>query len=332
MNYREGVSLIICTYNGAKRLTETISHVNKQVFDQEIQWEFLIIDNASVDNSEEVARKAWKLNIPFKIIREKEKGLIHARQRGILEATFEYISFIDDDNHIDPFWVSNIFSIFTSHPAVGMCGGFSTGVFDTKPPVWFSSFEGSYAIGKQGDKTGDITDSKGQLWGAGLSFRKSAYEKLVQSGFRSILTGRQGNKLLAGEDTELAFAFRLAGWRLWYSEELTLKHYIPEERFNWSYVKKMYKGFGYSHAVFEIYKLVLYGHPLYRSLFVLKIFKQFIPFFLWRISHWRSSYEGNKMELLYYFHLSKLTQAVTLLPKIRMMYDKIVKMKNKIGN
>jgi len=323
MKYPDGVSLIICTYNGAKRLPDTIGYVNRQIVDADIPWELLIIDNASTDGSSDIAMQTCSSEVPHKVILEPEKGLIHARHRGIQEATFEYISFIDDDNWIDPNWIRNIYTIFKTHPKAGMCGGISTGAFSTQPPEWFKAFQGSYAIGRQGDKTGDITEKPGQLWGAGLSFRKSAFETLVESGFNSILTGRKGDKLLAGEDTELTFAFRLAGWRLWYSEDLTLQHFIPPERFKWEYVRKMYKGFGYSHAIFEIYKFILFNRRLCLLSYILKIYFGFLPFFIWKMLHLKKSYEGNKMELLYHFHLSKLLKALELLPQVIRMYKQI---------
>ena len=311
MSHKEGVSLIICSYNGADRLPETIRHINAQRVDSDIPWELIVIDNASSDNTGQVAKKHWKGITSMRIIVELKKGLMHARLRGIDEARFEFISFIDDDNWIDPNWITNIYKIFFEHPEVGICGSRNFGAFEISPPSWFYEIEESYAIGKQGNETGDITEDRGHVWGAGLSFRNSAFEKITQLGFTSVLTGRSGRNLGAGEDTELSFAFRLAGWKLWYSDRLTLQHYITKERFEWNYVLKMYKGFGASHATFEIYRLVLNGQPYRPEYIYLKTLKHVLYYWKLRcflilknkigsIDYLKFQFQKNKLKHIFY--------------------------------
>lgn len=303
--FHKGVSLIICTFNGANLLGETIKHVLKQNVPPEIEWEFLLIDNASTDNTQEIVRNLWDSDVPCRIIYEGEKGLINARNRGINEAEYEYISFIDDDNWVDENWVSTIYDIFTTHPEIGLCGGQIEGAFELQPPAWFKQIQESYAIGKQGEQSGDVTESRGFLWGAGLSLRKSAFLKVKAAGFSPILTGRKGNTLLAGEDTEICYVMRLAGWRLWYHERLKMKHYITARRMEWDYIMKMYRGFGYSHAVFEIY----YRYLLNKGYNYLRIwFKSFLEvnyYIFWRLFHLFSKMKGNPERLRARLYFSK---------------------------
>jgi glycosyltransferase involved in cell wall biosynthesis len=323
MKYKEGVSLIICTYNGAKLLRDTIGFVNMQKVHADVPWEFIVIDNASDDDSAEVALNSLKPGIPIRVITEPEKGLIHARNRGIKEAVYEYISFIDDDNWIDPGWIQQIYDIFRAHPEVGMCGGKSSGVFEVDPPSWFKAIEGSYAIGSQGIETGDTTNTWGHLWGAGLSFRKSVFEGLIGSGFKSVLTGRKGKNLSAGEDTELVYAFRMAGWHLWYSEKLTLQHYIPSQRFKWEYVVRMYNGFGKSHAVFDIYLLVLNQMPYHSCIYYKSIVGGFLPYLKMKLTGRFRYTEGSVDYLNYTLHKAKLCQAIGNFFKNKNLYCQI---------
>jgi len=257
--YPQGVSLIICTYNGAHLLQQTLSFILRQKVPAFVSWEVLVIDNASTDNTADVVMNAWQSSIPLRIINEPRKGLIYARYRGITEAKYEYLSFIDDDNWIDENWIVNIFEVFRRNPAVGICGSNNSAAFEIDPPPWFENIRAGFAIGRQGMISGDITNTRGHVWGAGMSFRKSAFDKIRQAGFESILTGRKGNKLAAGEDTELAFAFRLGGGRIWYEDELKLQHYIPAKRFDWNYILRMYKGFGESRALFLIYQNAIFS-------------------------------------------------------------------------
>jgi glycosyltransferase involved in cell wall biosynthesis len=329
-NYPEGVSLIICTYNGAKRLPDTISHINRVVSDPAIPWEFIVVDNASDDGSGQVALELWQRDEPMRVIVETEKGLIHARYRGIREAKYEYISFIDDDNWIDPDWINNIFKIFKNHPEVGICGSRNTGIYEVPPPEWHRKVKGAYAIGNQGEQSGDVTDQRGHLWGAGMSMRKSAFEHLIQAGFKSILTGRKGKSLAAGEDTELAYAFRLASWRLWYSEELNLKHFIPSSRLDWDYVIRMYIGFGKSHAMFDIYKLVLKDKPYRPGRFYKRLFKAFWKFYREKLTGSFKNTPGNVDYLKYISHRAKLLEAIGNFHRNNTLYQEMKDFKNKV--
>jgi hypothetical protein len=70
--------------------------------------------------------------------------------------------------------------------------------------------------------------------------------------------GRQGKNITAGEDTELCYAFRLMGYHLYYHNDLSLKHYMPNGRMNFSYLEKMSKGFGKANVHLNCYRVLLY--------------------------------------------------------------------------
>ena len=55
-----GISIVICTYNGAERLPDTLWHIAKQQFSSPIPWELIVVDNKSEDGSAEVAVTEWR--------------------------------------------------------------------------------------------------------------------------------------------------------------------------------------------------------------------------------------------------------------------------------
>jgi glycosyltransferase involved in cell wall biosynthesis len=281
----KGVSLIICTFNGAKLLRASIPHILRQQVPEGIAWEVLFIDNASTDNTAQVILSQWDSEIPMKVIREDEKGLIYARLRGIAEAGYGYISFIDDDNWIAPDWIREVYDFFEAHPGAGMVGSRNEAVFETSPPEWFREIQGNFAIGSQGLRTEDVTEERGYIWGAGMSLRKSAFERIREAGFKPVLVGRKGRSLLAGEDTEICFAFRLAGWQIWYNDSMQLQHYIPASRLEPGYLKRMYRGFGQSRALFPVYKAVLKNKKYKPLKLCLRSFRQFLPYMAWKATH-----------------------------------------------
>ena len=257
-----GVSLVLCCHNSISRLPKTIKHVFAQLLHSQIPWELIIVDNASSDETFQVAKDLTQ-GAPFDctIVTEKTIGLCNARVRGIAESKYEFISLVDDDNWVCFDWVQTVYEIMSSFPEVGACGGIGEPAFDSVPPYWFELVFNSFAVGKQCRSTGYVPASRGYLWGAGLTIRKTAWNNLTSKGFRFMLSGREGNKLSSGEDTELCFALRLCGWRLWYDERLKFVHYIPKERLNLIYLKHLYRAFGDASVILDQYKLLIECKP-----------------------------------------------------------------------
>ena len=255
----EGVSIVICCHNSAARLPETLKHVAAQEISTKIRWEVLVIDNASADHTAETAAALWPqvTAAPLRVISEPQLGLSFARQRGLAEARYEFVSFIDDDNWICERWVELVYNLMKSHPEVGICGGSSEAVCEIPPPAWWDQCSMMLAISPPDWQGGDITETGRTIWGAGMTVRKSAILTLQQQGFQPLLTGRKGSSLVACEDIELCLAFRLAGWRLWYAPELRLKHYMPAGRLNWRYVRRLYRGAGTSSIGCDPYHVFL---------------------------------------------------------------------------
>ena len=256
-----GVSVVICCHNSAERLPNTLAHLSAQKVPAGLPWEVLVVDNASTDATVEVARQHWPKDAraPLRVVNEPQPGLAHARQRGFAEAMYDIISFIDDDNWVCPEWVATVSDLMTTHTYVGACGGAGEAVPETDLPWWFEKFQGHFAVGPQSADAGDVTWTRGYLWGAGLAIRKAAWLQLIEKGYRSLLTGRKGASLTAGEDTELCFALRSAGWRLWYEPRLRFKHLLPAGRLRWSYLRGLHRGFGAAEAVLDAYQFACKG-------------------------------------------------------------------------
>ncbi len=273
MNENDGVSIVICCYNSSKRITATLEHLQR-ITTKGIPWEIILVDNRSDDDTREKALSTWNTNpvTPLNIVTEHNRGLINARIKGVQCAAFEIISFIDDDNWIEPQWVDKVFSIMQNDQSLAACGGFSEGVFEKSPPEWFSDFSFYYAVGKQQNESGYVNPEKGYLWGAGLTIRKKAWNNLFENGFNNLLKGRTGKSLTAGEDSEICFALILQGWKLWYDDSLKLKHFIPSSRLSIQYLMKIYEGFGKAEVILSLYIEFISGNSTNKSNWTLQCF------------------------------------------------------------
>lgn len=251
-----GVSIVICCYNSSEVIEQTLKYIISQKVPDNIPWEVIIVDNASTDDTSKTSQTYWDNHnclAPFKIVRESEPGLSAARRKGFDTAKYEFVLFCDDDNRLGKDFVRLVYEIMNSNSDVGILGGQSLAEYDLLTPGWFDMWKNSFAIGKQSDKTGDVTWSRGYVWGAAMIVRKEAWKKLLSGGFESTLTDRKGNTLSAGGDTEICYALRNQGWKIWYDSRLKFKHYITEERLNWDYLKKLFRGFGQASSGLDRY-------------------------------------------------------------------------------
>lgn len=90
------VSIITPLYNSEKYITETILSVQNQTFKN---WEYIIVNDCSIDKSLEVVKNLADKDPRLKIISNTtNKGPAISRNKGIREAQGTYLTFIDSDD------------------------------------------------------------------------------------------------------------------------------------------------------------------------------------------------------------------------------------------
>jgi GT2 family glycosyltransferase len=248
----EGISIIICCHNSASRLPKTLAHLMMQR-PSRTPWEVVLVDNLSADDTASVACSCWQNGpAPLRVVEEPRLGVRYARERGLAEANYAFLGFVDDDNWVANDWVCTAYDIISSDSRLGALGSVRLPACEVAPPYWFESVHSAYAI---------LTDSEFEqiqepikyLPTAGLCVRKAAWEKLIQNGFRLQLTGSIGKKIVGGEDAELTLSLRLSGWDLRIDPRLRLQHFMPRQRLEWSYTRRLLRGYGASDALLDAY-------------------------------------------------------------------------------
>ena len=136
-----------------------------------------------------------------------------------------------------------------SNSEIGALGGWCEAVFEESKPKWFDTYARFFAVSKQGVQSGDITNKKGCLYGAGMVMRKSHWLELKQRGFKHVLTCRKGTSLSSGGDTEYSYVLRLLGYKLWFDERLYFMHFMTNGRLHLDYVSRLRKAMTYSNFV-----------------------------------------------------------------------------------
>lgn len=94
------VSIITPIYNSELYLSETINSIINQTFEN---WELLLINDNSIDNSKEIAETYIKNDPRIKLVNlSKNQGAAVARNLGIEKAKGRFIAFLDSDDLWEP--------------------------------------------------------------------------------------------------------------------------------------------------------------------------------------------------------------------------------------
>ena len=85
-NDRLDVSVVLCTYNRARLLTQALAHVGAAAKRSNARVEIIVVDNNSRDDTKSVVAAASRASlVPVRYVLETRQGLSFARNRGIQE-------------------------------------------------------------------------------------------------------------------------------------------------------------------------------------------------------------------------------------------------------
>jgi glycosyltransferase involved in cell wall biosynthesis len=102
MNNQPLVSIIIPTYNRAHLIGETLDSVLSQTYHN---WECIIVDDGSKDNTVEVVGEYVKKDSRFKYFHRPDEHLSGGngdRNYGIIKSEGDFINFLDSDDYLHP--------------------------------------------------------------------------------------------------------------------------------------------------------------------------------------------------------------------------------------
>jgi glycosyltransferase involved in cell wall biosynthesis len=150
--------------------------------------EIIVVDNGSVDDSAEVARR-----FGARVIYESEPGIAAAASRGYDSAVAGIIGRLDADSVPADDWAEKIVSFFSNHPAAAALTGSAT--FTDGPPalrrIGAFVYLGGYYV--------SVAAALGHwpLFGSNCGFRREAWQNVAREVHR--------DDLLTHDDMDLSF-------------------------------------------------------------------------------------------------------------------------------
>jgi len=262
------LSVIISTYNRSQDVKKILGCLKKQELPDNINYEVIIIDNNSKDNTKQVIEEF----LPYfqgrlKYLFEARQGKPFALNQGVKEARGEIIVLTDDDCTLENDYLAKIYSAFKENsPEIGFIGGRiapnwvncnKPEWFDKLSPEWFKEFFwGPLAILDYGDKPFIIdyrqvnSSEKKLFYGANIAIRREVLLKYSIK-FETRLV----------EDTEIQFSLLKRNIKGLYAPQVKVYHKVTANRLTPRHYYRWYFARGTLREKQEEYKPKIY-HPL----------------------------------------------------------------------
>jgi len=260
-------TVIICTYNRAHNLPHCLYALARQIEIQGIDWQVLVVDNNSTDNTPNMVRKlAIELPIAIRYEREAQQGLNYARNTGIRASDSTYFSYIDDDIKVNSNWLSSIYAKFLEADADAVGGRIHLDP-SIKLPKWIrpdTDMRGFLGYQDLGEAPLQLDGVNRYPFGGNMAFHRRVVERI---GYFNPLLGRRGSgfkrtELFKGAETDYFRRLATTGnARIFYEPKAIVYHQVLPVQLKKKYFRTIHYNAGYQRAYFDESK---FPHLLFR--------------------------------------------------------------------
>lgn len=195
------------------------------------------VDSGSTDGSVEMARAigvdvvALDLRVPFTAARARNEGFRRLRE---LAPDLAYVQFVDGDCEVVAGWLEKAVAFLDARPEVAVvCGRLRERYPELSIYNMLCDIEWDTPVGEA------------RACGGLALVRADAFEKV--SGYR--------DTLIAGEEPELCFRLRAAGWHVWRLDQEMALHDAAMSRFGQWWIRTLRGGYAYAQGAY------LHGAP-----------------------------------------------------------------------
>jgi glycosyltransferase involved in cell wall biosynthesis len=195
---------------------------------------------------------SWHSNA--RIVREEALGLTNARLRGFAETTGEVIVLVDDDNVLAPDYLEQAVRIAREHPFLGTWSGALELELESGSPEPAPELRHLLCERKPAKDvwSNDRSNFAATPWGAGECIRREvaiAYAEKVAKEPRRRQLDLQGEQLVYGGDTDIAYTGLDMGMGMGVFTSLKITHLTPKARCTEEYLLKNYEAHAYSEVL-----------------------------------------------------------------------------------
>ena len=244
---RVDLSVVVCTRDRASSLHQFLLSATLLKIPK-IDWELLIVDNGSTDNTSDVVA-SFADRLPIRRLWQPVPGLSNARNLGMVHAAGKYIVWTDDDMLLESNWLAAYWEAFMRWPEAAVFGGKVTPLVTEPTPVWFRSaipdLSLLLAARDFGDNPAPLSVEEDRLpFGANFAIRGDIQRLYPFDPALGVAPGRRRG----GEETAVIDAILRAGMSGWWVPGAAVAHVISTDRQTTEYISRYYGGMGELHA------------------------------------------------------------------------------------
>ena len=118
------ISIIVPVYKAEKYIDNCVNSIKKQTY---TNWELILVDDGSPDNSPKLCDDYSRSNERIKTIHLENGGASKARNKGVAISKGEYITFLDSDDFLHPVFLEYMLQLCIDHDAEISQSGFMRG-------------------------------------------------------------------------------------------------------------------------------------------------------------------------------------------------------------
>jgi glycosyltransferase involved in cell wall biosynthesis len=228
------VSIIVCSYNGAKTLGECLESLGQLDYPH---YEIILVDDGSTDNTPEIAARFPDV----RYIYQTNHGLSHARNHGAALAKGEIFAYTDSDCMADPDWLYYLLSTLLGGDYGGVGGP------NVSPPAqnWIQA---CVAAAPGGPSHVLLTDTVAEhIPGCNMAWYRWAFENVG---------GFDPEYHKAGDDVDFCWRVQQAGHAIAFSPTAVVWHH---RRFTLRAFRKQQEGYGEAESLLRFKHLIFFG-------------------------------------------------------------------------
>ncbi len=212
------LSVIVPNWNGARFLPDCLNSLRNQTYRN---FEVLVVDNASEDESLEIVRRDFPEVRVLPL--DRNYGFAAACNRGAEAANGDVIVLLNNDTETDPAWLEEIVKALQEHPEAGAIAS-KILLFDkrniihsTGDMMGVDGIPINRGVWEEDKGQYDLYQQVFSACGAAAAYRREMWEEL--GGFDEDL-------FMYLEDVDLAWRAQLRGWKTVFAPKAKVYHHL----------------------------------------------------------------------------------------------------------
>ena len=227
----ETMAICMCTFNRGLKILPTLHALAGQDRAGGRITRILVVDNGSHDETPEIVSRfiAEHADAQMQLVIEPNPGKSEAIRRAFATTDEPVVAFTDDDCLPSADWASSLLSAIDAQPRAGIVGGLVRIAFESGPTRVARRYIATFGPQDFGPVRCRLNGIEEFLTGMSQAIRRQA---MLESHWldQGQMTCLRGAHLTGGEDVELSYMVKAAGWQLWYEPNAIMQHVISPVR------------------------------------------------------------------------------------------------------